>query len=156
MPFGPKDHPNVIAPPPLIFLGMVAAGIIGDSYLPLNFGSPTLRLVLGVLVSAGGLALSARSVLELVRYKTHPDPRRPTTYLVTSGPYRRSRNPIYVAFGLMHVGAGIWTGKLWVLLGVIPALLIVRYGVIGPEERYLQRTFAERYEAYRQSVRRWL
>ena len=135
---------------------MIAAGIIADSFWSLTAGPTPVRWALGPLLALGGLGLSARSVLELMRYKTHPDPRRASTYLVTTGPYRRSRNPIYVAFALIHVGAAVWSGRLWILLGVIPALLIVRYGVIAPEERYLIRTFGERYEAYQQSVRRWI
>lgn len=152
----PADNPGVIAPPPLIYLGGIALGIIADSFWPIQIPMiPGQRWIAG-LAGAVGFVLSGWSVLEFIRHGTHPDPRHPTTTLITRGPYRFSRNPIYVAFTLMHLGVGFWSGKAWILAGLLPALLLIHFGVVRREERYLERKFGEPFEAYRQQVRRWL
>ena len=104
----------------------------------------------------GGLLLSAWAIRTMCRASVDPNPYKPTTAVVATGAYAVSRNPIYVAFALMHAGVGIWTGKLWVDAMLLPAIAIVRYGVIAPEERYLERKFGDAYIAYKNSVRRWL
>ncbi len=152
------DTPGVLAPPPLITLGLIAAGLILDSFWTIRLPSlpPPLDPLPGIVILVAGFALSAWSVLGFLHHRTHPDPYHPTTTLITSGPFRFSRNPIYVAFLLMHLGVGVWTAKLWVVAALLPAAAVFRYGVIGPEERYLERKFGETYLAYKQSVRRWI
>ena len=150
------DTPGVIAPPPLITVGFIAGGFILDSFWPVSLPDLALEPLPGILVLTAGFLVSAWSVLEFVRHGTNPDPYRPTTAIVTTGPFRFSRNPIYLAFALMHAGVGIWTGKLWVVAMLLPAIAIVRCGVIAAEERYLERKFGDAYVAYKNSVRRWL
>jgi len=152
----PRDNAGVIAPPPLIYLGGVAVGIIADSFLPVPRILFPGQAWFGGLLTAAGFVLSIWSVLEFVRHGTHPDPRHPTTVLITVGPYRFSRNPIYLAFTLMYLGVASWLGKFWILTGVVPALLLTHFGVVRREERYLSGKFGGAYEAYRQRVRRWL
>lgn len=72
------------------------------------------------------------------------------------GPYRFSRNPDYLGQALVVAGLGLVLGNGWVLLALVPALLLVRYGVIAREERYLERKFGEDYRCFRRRVRRWL
>ncbi|MCH7817451.1 MAG: isoprenylcysteine carboxylmethyltransferase family protein [Proteobacteria bacterium] len=80
----------------------------------------------------------------------------PTGAIITQGPYRFSRNPIYLATLLLQVGIGIWVNILWFLgLGIVSALLLWR-GVVSREERYLERKFGEEYLSYKGRVRRWL
>jgi protein-S-isoprenylcysteine O-methyltransferase Ste14 len=81
---------------------------------------------------------------------------RPTTALVTEGIYRRTRNPMYVALTLLYAGIGFAANSLWTLGFLPPLLLVMRYGVIAREERYLTRRFGTRYLDYQGSVRRWL
>lgn len=100
----PRDAPDVIAPPPLIYLGMIAAGFLLDSFWTLRLALVPYQNLAGIAVVVLGLGLSARSVIEFVRHGTHPDPRRPTTALIRSGPFRWSRNPIYLAFAIVHLG----------------------------------------------------
>jgi protein-S-isoprenylcysteine O-methyltransferase Ste14 len=80
----------------------------------------------------------------------------PTTALVTGGPYRISRNPIYLALTLVYLGLALAWGSLWPVVLLAPLLIVMRYGVIGREERYLEARFGDAYRAYRAAVRRWI
>lgn len=82
---------------------------------------------------------------------------RPTTAIVASGPYRYSRNPLYVALTLLYLGLGAAAlNTLWALVLLPPLLVVIQRGVIEREERYLERKFGEEYRRYKRRVRRWL
>src|SRR5262249_6758965 len=81
---------------------------------------------------------------------------RPTTTIVDRGPYRFTRNPIYLAMVLALIGPAIALNSLWLLLTLVPFALVIRYGVVAREEAYLQRKFGDDYRRYRARVRRWL
>ena len=150
------DKPGILAPPPLIYLGLIGAGVILDSFWAFPLPALTLGPVLGISLLVIGFIVSGWSVIEFVRHRVNPDPYHPTTKIITSGPFRFSRNPIYIAFALMHLGVGVWASNAWIVIMLLPVLGVIRYGVIGPEERYLERKFGETYVAYKQSVRRWI
>jgi protein-S-isoprenylcysteine O-methyltransferase Ste14 len=80
----------------------------------------------------------------------------PTTAIVESGPYRFSRNPIYLAMFIGLVGLAFAFDNLWILIALVPFALVIRYGVVAREEAYLERKFGNRYGGYRSRVRRWL
>jgi protein-S-isoprenylcysteine O-methyltransferase Ste14 len=82
--------------------------------------------------------------------------RKPTTTIVRTGPYRFSRNPIYVAFSLFHLGLALWVDSAWLLATLLGAVALVHGVVIPREERYLERRFGAEYLAYKASVRRWV
>ncbi|HIF13467.1 MAG TPA: hypothetical protein EYQ82_10815 [Dehalococcoidia bacterium] len=86
----------------------------------------------------------------------HPDPVRPTTELVTEGPYAHSRNPIYVSFSLVALGIALLLNSYWVLGSVPIAALALNFLVVTREERYLETVIGHQYSGYRESVRRWL
>jgi protein-S-isoprenylcysteine O-methyltransferase Ste14 len=90
------------------------------------------------------------------RSETSPKPHKPTRAIVTSGPFRYTRNPIYVSFTLVQLGVALWAASGWILLLLLPVLVTIRYGVIAREEDYLERKFGDEYVSYRRSVRRWL
>ena len=81
---------------------------------------------------------------------------RPTAAIVRSGPYRYTRNPIYLAFSLFQLGLAGWVNSLWLLITLMPAAALMALVVIPREERYLQSRFPSDYPAYRAAVRRWL
>ena len=149
---GNTDNPGVIAPPPLIFAGCIAAGYILNSFWDVRVGK---SIAIGLVLVGIGFIISAWSVIEFIRHGTHPDPRHPTTVIISDGPYRFSRNPIYVAFGLMHLGVGFASGRFWILCAVLPALMLIHHGVVLREERYLHNKFGSDYDRYRSAVRRW-
>lgn len=146
----------VIVPPPLLYLGVLAIG------LGLHLAFPVRVVPRGIALVAGGIAcllsaaLGGTGLWALRRAGTSQNPRRPTTALVVSGPFRISRNPLYLSLLCLYVGIGLLVNGLWLLLLAVPLITVLRLGVIGPEERYLERKFGDEYRRYRSRVRRWL
>ena len=91
-----------------------------------------------------------------IRAKTEVPPHRPTSAIVTDGPYRFSRNPIYVALTLLSAGIALWVNSFWMLGLLIPTLVVMTIAVIGPEEQYLERKFGAEYLDFKSRVRRWI
>jgi protein-S-isoprenylcysteine O-methyltransferase Ste14 len=86
----------------------------------------------------------------------NPHPRSKTTQLFFGGPFRFSRNPIYLAFVMMLLGCGICFNSIWyIFFGILDAILL-HYGIILPEEKYLEKEFDKVYLDYKNSVRRWI
>lgn len=90
------------------------------------------------------------------RAGTTADLSTPATALVQDGPYRLSRNPIYVAIALLYLGISLLLGNVWGVLLLPLWLAIIDWGVIRPEERYLEDQFGTPYRTYRERVRRWI
>jgi protein-S-isoprenylcysteine O-methyltransferase Ste14 len=119
-------------------------------------GDNMIVVVLGALMVAVGLTLAAWATIALRKRGEHPDPVRPTTELVTEGPYAHSRNPIYVSFSLVALGIALLLNSYWVLGSVPIAALALNFLVVTREERYLETVIGHQYSGYRESVRRWL
>jgi protein-S-isoprenylcysteine O-methyltransferase Ste14 len=155
-----KDTAGVIAPPPLIYAGVLAAAFALDWAWPLamvpgGLANP-VQYALGAAVFAVGGIIAGVAARQFSRAGTSIPPWRPTTALVTDGPYRWSRNPMYVALTLAYVGIGVAGDNGWVALLLAPLLALMRFGVIAREEAYLARTFGDSYRDYTARVRRWL
>ena len=151
-----KETPGVIAPPPLIYLGGLAIGFGLDAVLPSASVPPAVRWpVGGGLILAGG-ALMRTFFAEFGRAHTPVSPYSPSTALVTTGPYRLSRNPAYLGMALVYAGIATATQTLWALAPLAAVLGIVDRGVIAREERYLERSFGYEYARYKAHTRRWL
>lgn len=151
----PPDHPNLPTKPPFVFVGAMLIGFAVHWIKPIA-ARPDQWGGLGSVfcMLAGALALWSASALK--RQRTDVRPWKPTTAIVTSGPYALTRNPIYLAFALLQVGIGLWTDRLAVVLMVIPAIIATNNWIIAREEAYLTRKFGQPYEAYLTQVRRWL
>jgi protein-S-isoprenylcysteine O-methyltransferase Ste14 len=146
---------GVLAPPPLIYAGSLAVGLLLQHWHPVQLLPPGLATPLGlVAVLLGFVGLPA--VLAFRRASTSPKPWKPTTALVTTGPYRFTRNPMYLGFTLLYLGTTIWVNTVWPMILLPLVLLLMHYGVILREEAYLERVFGEAYLTYRRRVRRWL
>jgi protein-S-isoprenylcysteine O-methyltransferase Ste14 len=117
---------------------------------------PSLSAPLGVMVVLVASALFICAVRTLRRAGTPVPGNRPTTTLVRRGPFRFSRNPIYLAFTLLQVGLAAGVNSLGLLLALLPALALMTRVVIPREERYLEARFPTEYLAYKRTVRRWL
>ncbi len=102
------------------------------------------------------MAIAGWAIAQMIRAKTNMIPDKPATTLVTTGPYRWTRNPMYVSLAMAYVSASVWTGSLTSLALLPCVLLTVDRLVIVREERYLDRAFGEDYRDYRARVRRWL
>ena len=123
--------------------------------LPFSFHALPLRITGGFLLLVG-LALSAAVMRHFRRAGTPVSPWRASRHLVVSGPHPFSRNPDYLGQALVVWGLALLLDSAWILLTALPALILVRYGVIAREEQYLDSRFGEEYRRYRSRVRRWL
>jgi protein-S-isoprenylcysteine O-methyltransferase Ste14 len=151
-----QDTAGVIAPPPAIFGGALALGVLAQRIKPLPLAPRWLARPFGALLAVGGLALGGWAAWTFRQADTPVEPWEPATTLVTDGPYRFSRNPIYLAMTLLGVGVALLANAAWALATTLAAAGVVQKGVIEREERYLQRRFGQPYADYRARVRRWL
>ena len=139
--------------PPAIQIAAIALGFLLQWALPLPMfgmripGSLLLVIALGLIVWTAVL---------MSRAGTTPNPTRPTTALLIDGPFRFTRNPMYLANELIVIGVGLAANAPWVILMAIPAALLTRRLVIDKEERYLATKFGAEYLDYKSRVRRWI
>lgn len=150
------DAPGMLVRPPILLLGSIALGLILQAVWPIRFVPAALTMIVGAPLVGLSLVLFTFSVKKFRAAGTGIRAHEPTTVIVISGPYRFSRNPIYLSFALLQIGLAIWVNNAWFLAALIPLLTIIRYGVISREEAYLERKFGEEYLRYKRSVRRWL
>lgn len=150
------DSPGVRLPPPALYAVAVLAGYLLHRGWPLPVGNSVIVQTLAWLLMGVWLALTVSSIGNFRRSRTSIVPIRPATALVISGPYRFTRNPMYVGLATLTVALGLFMNSWWPMLLLVPVLLIVRQSVITPEERYLERRFGVEYVAYKERVRRWL
>jgi protein-S-isoprenylcysteine O-methyltransferase Ste14 len=122
---------------------------------PLPFRSSILWWLGPLFTGCAGL-LFLLSLREFRAAGTSVRGSKRTTAIVRTGPYRFSRNPIYVSFILLVLGLSVWLNNLWLLVTLVPAVGFIRAVVIPREERFLERNFHEQYASYKASVRRWL
>lgn len=155
-PRGHADNPGVIAPPPFIYAVTLAAGLLANRRFRLSFLPRRLGRTLGPLLILGGFTIGLLGFREMRRAGTNADPYRPATAIVTGGPYRFTRNPMYLGFTLMCAGISSWANALVPIL-LLPAVQrLMRRGVIDREERYLESKFGDEYLRYKGRVRRWI
>ena len=141
--------------PPIVFLCAIVLGIALNRAWPLAFVPSKLGL-LGILVIVCAILLFLLSLKEFRTAGTSVRGTERTTTIVRTGPYRFSRNPIYLSFILLLIGLAVFLDDLWLLLTLVPAIAFIAVVVIPREERFLENNFHEQYFRYRTVVRRWL
>ena len=150
--------PSRIPWPPLLVLLTIAAGWIAHRYVPLawpvSFDGSSRSA--GVIAIASGLAIVAWAGIVMQRANTTILPHAAATALVSSGPFRFSRNPIYVADCLVLVGLALILGTLWIALLVPVFVGLIHWLAIRPEEHHLEAAFGQAYRDYKRRTRRWL
>ncbi len=151
-----RDRAGVIFPPPAIALLALIAAIALNRFWPLPFTPRVLAIVLGVVFCVSGVGIAAWGRVTLVKSGTNVNPYKPTTSIVSDGPYRFTRNPLYVGLQCLLVGLSLLAGTWWGLVLLALAFLILHYGVVLQEEAYLERKFGQAYLSYKSKVRRWL
>ena len=149
------DTPEVIARPPLLYVAALLVVLVLRRFWPLPVVSHAMALwpAVALVVSGLGILIWGRRALETAG--TNTDPRRPATAIVTSGPFRFSRNPLYVSITLMYGGLTLAANTWWGAIVLVPLLVVVHRGVVLREERYLERKFGDAYRQYRSRVRRY-
>jgi protein-S-isoprenylcysteine O-methyltransferase Ste14 len=150
------DHPQVVAIPPLIYAGAFGVGLILEGLRRTDVPGIILRFGLGGLLLLAGIALMGAALAAFRAAGTHVEVYLPATTVVTGGPYRMTRNPIYLGMSAAYLGAGLLSDSLWVILLAFPVLVVMHYGVVLREEAYLGAKFGTRYRDYAGRVRRWV
>ncbi len=152
----PADRPQVVVLPPLLYAVGFVLGLIVELIWRTHLAGPAIRFTAGPLLVIAGLLIMYSGLRAFQRAGTNVEVYRPATDLVVTGPYRYTRNPIYLGMTGAYVGAALLADSVWVLVLAIPIVLTLHFGVILPEERYLTRKFDTAYRDYMRSVRRWL
>jgi protein-S-isoprenylcysteine O-methyltransferase Ste14 len=142
--------------PPLIYLAGIAGGLVLHSAWPCPMAAGAPVRFLGVALVLASILLFVLSVRRFRAAGTPVPARKPTTAIVRTGPYRYSRNPIYLAFSLLQLGIAIWIGSWWLIATLAVALAIIHFVVVPREEQYLVARFGDEYRDYKAAVRRWL
>ncbi len=157
--FRKTDTPGVIMPPPVFALGVVVIALLLDKVFPIGvagavFGRSTSAAIGSALVIVSVWPL-VRALWRFRRSKTPPEPWKPTTALAVRGIYKRTRNPMYQAFGLFMLGLAFAFGSDWIFLLFPLWVLVMHVGVVRREERYLAAKFGDDYRQYCERVPRY-
>lgn len=155
----PDRGPAVPVPPPLLFVaGWIGAWLV-NRRIPFAIdgaGASVAQQAIGSVLLVGGLAFMVWGMATFARSRTPVVPVRPARLVVTGGPYRFSRNPMYLGITIGYVGLAALLNQAWPLV-MLPIVLVVLSGVvIEREERHLRAKFGAEYDAYAARVRRWL
>src|SRR5215813_1222017 len=142
--------------PPLVYGAAIVTGLLFEFGWPLPFLPRLLAVLLGTVLVVVALVVFAYAIRTFQTAGTPVPGNQPTTVMVRTGPYRLSRNPIYVAFSLFQLGIASWVNSVWLIATLLAAVVLMASVVIPREERYLERRFGADYVDYKRSVRRWL
>jgi len=150
------DHPDVVALPPLLYLAAFLVVLLLRWIRPWPILPPHLVPWVGIGLLLAGLAIGIPGRLALRSAGTSVKPTQPTTAIVVQGPYRFTRNPLYVGLTCFFVGLTLAFDTGWGFVVLVPLLVVMHFGVVRREESYLERKFGEEYRQYRGRVRRYL
>ncbi len=145
-------------PPPLVFLGGILLGVACEYLLmpaPVPVGRE-ISVVAGLVFLIAGLVFILSARIHFTRTGQSPIPWKPSPSLILRGPYRYTRNPMYVGMTLIELGVGLAVNNLWISAFALPALVTVHFIAVRPEEQYLSEKFGDSYKAYLAQVRRYL
>ena len=152
-----RDKAGVVAPPPLIYAGTLLLGVLLSRRFPIPFLLPrAVARAIGWPLVGGGALLLGWFEWAMRRAGTPTNPYKPSSGIVTEGPFRYTRNPAYLSMTMVYAGVAFLARAPWALALLPVALGVIRRGVIEREERYLERKFGEEYLRYKASVRRWI
>jgi protein-S-isoprenylcysteine O-methyltransferase Ste14 len=151
------DTSNAIVRPPIAWAVALIVGLGAGWLYPLSFVPASVpRFWIGGGLFGFAFALAIWAIGTIRGAGTRIETNQPTTVIVTNGPFRFTRNPVYIGMLLGQTGVAIGFDNLWVLAMLVPFYLVIRYGVVAREEAYLERKFGAVYLGYKSRVRRWL
>jgi len=149
------DHADIRIPPPLIYVVGFVLGLLLERAFPVLVLPQTASRVAAVLCIALCAILTVWSIGLFRRAHTSFVPIKPTTTLVVYGPYKFTRNPMYLSLVCLYLGLALWFGMVWALILLPAVIALVQHYVIAREEEYLERKFGAEYLRYKAGVRRW-
>jgi len=157
----PGDSPRILFPPPFLFVGLAAVAFLVDGEAPWRLTPAsgiwaTGREVVGLLVLCTGLLLDFSALAGFLRAGTNPLPFRPASTIVARGPYRFTRNPMYLGMAMSVTGLGLVVDSGWLLVAALTGAIVADRWFVPREEAYLERRFGSAYLDYKRRVRRWL
>jgi len=151
------DIPDIAVLPPVLVAGTLVIGLVVHYTLWTVTLLPTVPArVLGFAVFASAGVLAHFAHMAMKRVGTNILPTQPTLALATDGPYRFSRNPLYIAAIGVYLGVTLWVNGLAPLLLIFPMTWLLHWGIVMREEQYLESKFGSAYKSYQTTVRRWL
>src|SRR5215472_5755342 len=142
--------------PPLVYGAAIVTGLLLEFGWPLPFLPRLLTALLGSVLLVVALVVFSFSIRTFQMAGTPVPGNKPTNVIVRTGPYRFSRNPIYLAFSIFQLGIASWVNSVWLIATLLAAVALMVSVVIPKEERYLETRFGTDYVDYKRSVRRWL
>jgi len=151
-----NDSPDVALPPLLLFVVALAGGLLMDGNVWTAHHMLHASQWIGVPIALAGVALIASTLALFWRFRTHTEPWEPASALIEAGPYKLSRNPMYLGMALASGGIAVFFESIAALILIALVVAIIDRWVVAREEAYLTRRFGEAFSAYRRRVRRWL
>lgn len=158
MPGDTRDNPGVIVFPPLILLAAIVLGLLLDYLLPLGVLAKlphVPRLLAGLLLFLFGASFPIRVRRAFEAAGTNIRPDQPTNAIVTTGLFAHARNPVYLGGLVALLGLALILNSDWMVILIVPAFIVLHFGVVLREERYLEQKFGAPYLAYKESVPRY-
>lgn len=151
-----RDVAGVPLPPPLIFLLGLGAGGLAELVRSTEGPPRPVPMTIAIVAVVLWFALDGSASIRFRRAGTPIIPFKPSTALVVDGPYRYSRNPIYLGMAALYVGLAFLLAWMWALLLLPVVVVAVDRLIIAREELYLERKFGQAYVEYKRHVRRWI
>lgn len=151
-----QDHPGVRVPPPLVYLISLLVGCAVDSPWIYGDGTAVGQLVLGAAIVAAGFCPILWAFRLQRDAETNVEPWKPTTAIIDRGPYKHTRNPMYLGMAIANIGLAVMAGSVWAIGTLMIGLIVIDRCVIDKEEAYLEAKFGQGYLSYKARVRRWI
>jgi len=151
------EHPRLVVNPFVIYLGFLALAALLQFLLPLPvIISLKAAHIAGAVILIVSFIFGLPALRLMFKARTSPNPGRPTTTLVLAGPYRFTRNPMYLGLTCMYAGLIVFLRLPWGLLFLPLVVWLITSWVVRPEEQYLEKQFGSEYTRYKKTVRRWI
>jgi protein-S-isoprenylcysteine O-methyltransferase Ste14 len=151
-----SDAPSVKIIPPLVYLAGIVIGFLASIWMPTKVVPNLLAWTVGGILVFCGAVLTGSAVLKFKDAGTTVRPDRAASTLVIAGPYKITRNPMYLGLAFVYAGIAIAGQSVWALILLAVVLIIVQRGAIEPEEAFLEKRFGADYLSYKEKVRRWI
>ncbi len=155
-----KDRASVLFFPPAVPALLILAGVGLDAWWPIDPGvvldGPIRYAIGGVIIAGALLGLGLWAVVVMHRSGQSENPWKPTLSIIERGPFRLTRNPMYLQMVIVCFGCAVLLWNVWILIFTPLCGLILLLVAILPEEAYLERKFGAAYMAYKTRVRRWI